>query len=314
MSKARNFILDCDPGVDDAIALFLAFGHRQALPLLGITTVAGNVGPGLTARNARLIRQLAACDDVPIYAGCQRPMVRPPVEASHFHGESGLGTLAVFEPQAPLAAQHAVHFIIDSLLREPPGSVSLLITGPMTNVAMAMVLEPAIVPRIGEIVFMGGARREGGNITASAEYNIYADPHAAHVVCSAACRRVALGLDATHQVRATPARVARLRKIAGSSAAATVTLLDFCNSLEGNGGPQRGSPLHDPCTVAYALRPELFVTQPCRLRVECESALTLGHTAVEFRDSEAAALDTQWVTQANADGVFDLLAQALERL
>ncbi len=314
MSQARNFILDCDPGVDDAVALFLACAYPTELPLLGVTTVAGNVGPGLTARNARLIRELAGRERIPVYAGCQRPMVRPPVEASHFHGESGLGTLAIFEPRAPLAAGHAVQFIIDTLLREPAGSVTLLVTGPMTNIAMAMVLEPAIVPRIAEVIFMGGARLEGGNITASAEYNIYADPHAAHLVCSAACRRVALGLDATHQVRASRARLDRLRRIGKPAARAVVQLLEFCNSLEAYSGEQHGSPVHDPCTVAYALRPDLFVTQPCQLRVECESALTLGHTAVEFRADVAQCLDTLWVTKADADGIFELLAQGLERL
>ena len=314
MPTRRNFILDCDPGVDDAVALLLALASPEELPLLAITTVAGNVGPGLTARNARLIRQIAGQEHIPVFAGCQRPMLRAPVEASHFHGASGLGSLDIFEPRAPLAPGHAVQCIIDTLLHEPAGSVSLLVTGPMTNVAVAMVLEPAIVPRIGEIIFMGGARLEGGNITASAEYNMYADPHAAQVVCSAACPRVALGLDATHQVRATPARIARLSGIKTVAANAVVQLLEFCNQLAAYSDDAQGGPLHDPCTVAFALRPDLFKTRACQLRVECASELTLGHTAVEFRADVADALDTRWVTQADADGIFDLLEQALRRL
>ena len=314
MASPRNLILDCDPGVDDAVALFLAFAAPDVLGLLGITTVAGNVGPGLTARNARLIRQLSRRPDVPIYAGCTRPMVRPPVEASHFHGESGLGNLSIFEPDAPLAAMHAVQFIVTTLLTEPAGSVDLLITGPMTNVAMAMVLEPRIVPRIRDIVFMGGARSEGGNITASAEYNIYADPHAAHVVCSSGCRIVALGLDATHQVRGTAARIDRIRRLPGDAAGAVVNLLEFCNSLEANLVTGAGSPLHDPCTVAYAMQPSLFTTRPCYLRIETQSELTLGHTAVEFRPEPNRAMTTHWATHADADAVFDLLTERLARL
>lgn len=313
MVTPRNIILDCDPGVDDAVALFLALASPEELRLLGITTVAGNVGPGLTARNARIVRELAGREDVPVHAGCERPMLRAAVEASHFHGASGLGMLAVFEPKLPLAAQHAVQFIVETLLREPSGSVSILITGPMTNVAMAMVLEPRIIPRIAEIIFMGGARLEGGNITASAEYNIYADPHAAHIVCSAPCRRIALGLDATHQVRGTAARIERIRHIDTEPARAVVNLLEFCNTLQANIATGDGTPLHDPCTVAYALRPDLFELRPCHLRVETCSELTLGHTAVEFRSEGAVPMTTHWVTRADADGVFSLLTERLKR-
>jgi purine nucleosidase len=241
-------------------------------------------------------------------------MVRPAVEASHFHGTSGLGWLEVFEPRVPLAELHAVRFIVDTLLREPPRSVSLLITGPMTNVAMAMVLEPAIIPRIAEVIFMGGARLEGGNITASAEYNIYADPHAAQVVCTADCQRIALGLDVTHQVRATAERIERIRRVGNEAAAAAASLLEFCNSLEANIARGAGSPLHDPCTVAYAIQPELFAMRPAHLRVETASELTLGHTAIEFRAEMGLPLSTQWAISADADGIFDLLTHHLERL
>ncbi len=201
-------ILDCDPGVDDGVALLMAFASLDRLDLRGITTVAGNVGLAQTARNARLLRQLAggAAERVPVLQGCARPMVRDLIVAEHFHGESGLGNLVIFEPAAPLAAGHAVNFIVETLLREPAGTITLTITGPMTNVAMAMRLEPSIVSRIRQVVFMGGARLEAGNVTASAEYNIYADPHAAAVVCGSGVPLVALGLDATHQVRSNVSR------------------------------------------------------------------------------------------------------------
>lgn len=307
----HRLILDCDPGVDDAVALLLALGSPRELELLGITTVAGNVGPGLTARNARLIRELAAREDVPIHAGCERPLVRPPVDAGDFHGQSGLGTLPVHEPRAPLATQHAVPFIVETLLREPAGSVTLVITGPMTNVAMAMRLEPRIVPRVREVVFMGGARSIGGNITASAEYNIYADPHAARVVCESGVPIVALGLDATHQVRATQARIAVLRALRSARAQAAADLMAFSSSLPPYRDPEPGAPLHDPCTIAYLLNPALFTLAPVYLDVETESALTLGHTAVEFRLERARPTATRWATAADADGIFALLQERL---
>ncbi len=310
-SATRQLILDCDPGVDDAVALLLALGSPRELGVLGITTVAGNVGPGLTARNARLIRELAAREDVPIHAGCERPLVRPPVDAGEFHGPSGLGTLPVHEPRAPLAAQHAVPFIVETLLREPAGSVTLVITGPMTNVAMAMRLEPRILPRIREIVFMGGARSVGGNITASAEYNIYADPHAARIVCESGLPIVALGLDATHQVRATQARIATLRSLGSVRAQAAAELMAFSSSLPPYREPEPGAPLHDPCTIAYLLNPALFELAPVYLNVETDSALTLGHTAVEFRLEAARPTATRWATAADADGIFALLQARL---
>jgi purine nucleosidase len=310
-SATHRLILDCDPGVDDAVALLLALGSPRELQLLGITTVAGNVGPGLTARNARLIRELAAREDVPIHAGCERPLVRPPVDAGDFHGQSGLGTLPVHEPRAPLAVQHAVPFIVETLLREPAASVTLVITGPMTNVAMAMRLEPRILPRIREVVFMGGARSIGGNITASAEYNIYADPHAARVVCESGLPIVALGLDATHQVRATQARIAALRSLGSARAQAAADLMAFSSNLPPYRAPEPGAPLHDPCTIAYLLNPALFELAPVYLNVETDSALTLGHTAVEFRLEAARPTATRWATAADADGIFALLQARL---
>ncbi|WP_309644914.1 nucleoside hydrolase [Phenylobacterium sp.] len=305
-----KLIIDCDPGVDDAVALFLAFASPD-LEILAVTTVGGNVGADLTARNARVIRQIAGREDVPVHAGATRPMVRAPVEADHFHGESGLGDLAVFEPTAPLAAGHSVDVIVETLMTQPAGVVTLAVTGPMTNLALAMRREPAIVDRIGHVVIMGGARTEGGNITASAEYNIFADPHAAQVVLSSGCRCVVLGLDATHQVRATDERVAALRALGTPAAQAAAEVIAFSNGIERDLVGGKSAPLHDPCVIAYILAPQLFTTRPCRLEVETGSALTLGHTAVEFRLADPAAATVRWVTQANADGVFALLNDAL---
>ncbi len=306
-----QLIIDCDPGVDDAIALFLAFGARDRLDILGITTVAGNVGGALTARNACLLRQIAGREDVPVFTGCDRPMVNPPIDAGHFHGPSGLGDLPIFEPDQGCARGHAIDFIIATLMDRPANTVTLAVTGPMTNLAMAMVREPAIIPRLGPVVAMGGARREGGNITASAEYNIYADPHAAQVVATSGCELIMMGLDVTHQVRATPERIDRLRVIDRPMARAAVNLLDFGTVTEAALGTGGDPPQHDPCTIAYILDPTLFTTVPCHLQIETSSQLTLGHTAVEFRVQDSAATRVRWATTADHQGVFDLITASL---
>ncbi len=306
-------IIDCDPGVDDAMALFLAFASPQALELLAVTTVGGNVDVALTARNARYIRQLAGREDVPVFAGAARPLVRAPIAASHFHGESGLGWLTVTEPAAPSAGNDAAQAIVDLVLSRPAGAVTLAVTGPMTNLALAIRLEPRIVSHLGPVVAMGGARSEGGNITASAEYNIFADPHAAHEVLSCGAQVVMIGLDATHQVRATPRRTAAIAALDTVAARTVTELLAFCRHIQETLVKGEAPPLHDPCTIAYILRPDLFTAVPVDLRVETDSLLTRGHTAVEFRLPDPSAANALWVTQVDADGVFDLLTERLAR-
>jgi purine nucleosidase len=309
----RQLLIDCDPGIDDAIALLLAFASPAELHLLGITTVAGNVGPVLTARNARIVRELAGREDVPVHAGCDRPLVRDAVDAGHFHGASGLGNVDVFEPRAPLAPMHGVNFIVDTLRQHAAGSVSIAITGPMTNIAMAMRLAPDIVPRIHELIVMGGARSAGGNITASAEYNIFADPHAAAIVLRSGCPVVMCGLDVTYQVRAGLDRVAAIRALGGRVAEFAAQLLDFANHLTPNAAQGIATALHDPCTIAWLLQPQLFVGRPAAVEVETSSQLTLGATAVEFRAGHGRPFHVQWLTGADDAGVFALLNERLAR-
>ena len=308
-----KLIFDCDPGVDDAVALFLAFASPQDLEILAITTVAGNVAADLTARNAALIRQIARREEVPIHAGAQGPLVRAPIEAGHFHGESGLGALPLFEPARGLDEGHAAQVIIDLVMAHPPGAVTIAATGPLTNLALAIRIQPAIVSRIAKVAIMGGARREGGNITASAEYNIYADPHAAELVFASGAACVVFGLDVTHQVRADPVRTAAIAAINTPAAQASANLLEFSNALERDIVGGSGAPIHDPCVIAYLLAPDLFTLRPCQLRVETASPLTVGHTAVEFRLRDPAAARILWATHADADGVFALLNDLLAR-
>jgi purine nucleosidase len=308
----RSLILDCDPGVDDAIALLLAFASADAIDLRAITTVAGNVGRDKTARNALVIRELAGRDDVPVYAGCDRPLVRAPIIADHFHGDSGLGDLAFAPPKGRVEEAHAAVFIADMMKASAPNSLTIAITGPMTNVALALRLAPEAIGAIAEIVIMGGARSEGGNVTASAEYNVFADPHAAAIVFACGAPMTVFGLDATHQIRTHPAIMTRAKAIMTPKGRALHTLLQFAEYAERTHAGHDGAPLHDPAPIAYLLAPHLFASRPCAIAVETESALTLGHTSVSFRDV-APDTKTRWVISADSAAVFDLVLERLAR-
>ncbi|WP_029417329.1 nucleoside hydrolase [Brevundimonas bacteroides] len=310
--QRQSLIIDCDPGVDDAVGLLLAFASPE-LDLLAVTTVAGNVSLERTTRNARILRQIAGREDVPVFAGAERPLRRDPADAGDFHGAEGLGGLETFEPDAPAAPEVAAHAIVEAVMSRPAGSVALAVMGPMTNLALALRAEPALAERLGPVVIMGGARSEGGNITASAEYNIWADPDAAAQVFASDCRITVLGLDATHQVRATADRIAAIQALPGFCARTAAALLRFSQDVERRIVGWDWAPLHDPCTIAWLLKPELFRAVPCRIEVETESDLTRGHTAVELR-VDAASARHHWVAEADAQGVFDLIAERLERL
>ena len=310
---ARKVIIDCDPGQDDAVALFLAMSSPDELDILGVTTVAGNVPLELTQRNARMMCDIAGLTDLPVYAGCERPMVLEPITAEYIHGNTGIDGVDVFEPDTPLQQDHAVDFIIDTLLAAEKGTVTLIPTGPMTNVATAIQREPAILDSIQEIVAMGGAMREGGNRSPSAEFNVLVDPHAADIVYNSGKPVTALGLDVTHQVLSTRERVARMRALDNTVAVATADMLSFFHRYDTKKYGSEGAPLHDPCTIAWLLRPDLFSTRRCNLSVEKESELTLGHTAVDFWHVTDRPHNVDWACEVDADGFYDLLVERLAR-
>ncbi len=305
----RPLIIDCDPGVDDAVALILAFAAPDLFDVLGVTTVAGNVNGALTARNACVIRDLCGRDDVKIYAGAERPLLAKPVEAGHFHGANGLGDLHFPAPRTSVEQESALAFLTRALAHAAPRSVDIAVTGPLTNIALLLRAAPNCAAAMARLVIMGGARSEGGNITASAEFNIYADPHAAAIVFASGLPIVALGLDATHQVRTNPTRMAKLAAIANPRARAAHDLLRFSAGVERHLAGRDGAPLHDPAVIAYLMAPHLFETVPAEIKVEAESTLTRGHTAVEFRVS--APRETQWAVRVDDEGVFALLMERL---
>ena len=305
-------IIDCDPGVDDAVALFLAFASPGDLDIRAVTTVGGNVDAAQTARNARILRSLAGLGaEPPVFAGAQQPLVRTLDIADHFHGEAGLGSMTPFEPEHGLGEGSSAQAIVDIVMAAEPKTVTLAITGPMTNAALAMRQEPALAGRLKRIVAMGGSRAEGGNITASAEYNIWADPEAADEVLSSEAHVVLLGLDVTHQVRTPDAVIEVIRAIGTPAAEATASMLDYGQYTARKWDEGQEGPMHDPCVIAWILDPTLFQLEPCEIRVETQSDLTRGHTQVEFRIPEPEAARHLWGVKADGKGVFDLIVSRL---
>lgn len=313
-AKKRRIILDCDPGQDDAVNLLLAIAARDVFDILGVTAVAGNVPLALSEKNARRIVELSGAADILVFAGCARPMARALVTAHHVHGESGLDGMTLFEPHVGLQSRHGVDFIVETLLAAEPSSVTLVPTGPLTNIAMALAKEPRIAERIEEIVLMGGAMREGGNITPSAEFNIFVDPHAADIVLKCGRPITMIGLDATHQVLCSKPRIDKIRAIGGPVAEAVYGMLSFFNRHDSAKYGVDGAPLHDPCTIAYLLAPSLFAAKPCHVAVETSSPLTIGHTAVDFWGVTGESPNVLWVHGVDADGFFALLTDRLSRL
>ncbi len=306
-------IIDCDPGQDDAIALLLAMSCTDELDILGITTVAGNVQLDLTTRNARLMCDIAGRDDIVVYAGCEKPLERQLVTAEKVHGKTGIDGIPIVEPRAMLGQAHAVDFIIEALLGVTDAPITLVLMGPLTNIATAFAKEPAIRNGVAEVVLMGGAMREGGNISPSAEFNILVDPQAADRVFRSGVPITVMGLDATHQVLSTKERRDRLRAIGSEPGRAAAAMLDFYNKFDSAKYGSNGAPLHDPCTVAYLLKPELFQGKRCNLSVETQSELTIGHTSVDFWHVTDRPPNVNWIHTVDANGFYDLLFEGLSR-
>lgn len=303
---ANGIIVDCDPGVDDAIALLLAFGAN--LPLLGITTVAGNVPLSLTAHNARKICALANKPDVPVYAGCPRPLLRPLATAEEIHGASGLQGAELPAPTVPLQPLHSVDYLTQALLKaDKPLTIAAL--GPLTNLAVALVQRPELAEKIEQLVIMGGSVGQG-NITPSAEFNIYVDPHAAQIVVSATIPTVMITLDTTHQVLTTPERLDTIRAIGNRVSDAAAGMLSFYGQRDLELYDLPGAPLHDPCVIAYLLQPELFTTRRVQVEIETSGEHTVGRTVVDWHGSGEGST-VQLVDSVDVDGFYKLLCGAL---
>ncbi|WP_171231500.1 nucleoside hydrolase [Ruegeria sp. HKCCA4812] len=310
----RKIIIDTDPGQDDAVAILLALASPEDIEVLGITAVAGNVPLELTAKNARIVCELAGRTDTPVYAGCDRPLNRPLVTAEHVHGKTGLDGPDLPDPQMPLAEGHAVDFIIDTLRAEEPDTVTLCPLGPLTNIATAFSKAPDIVDRVQEIVLMGGAYFEVGNITPTAEFNIHVDPEAADIVFKSGRPIVVMPLDVTHKALVTKPRNDAFRALGNKVGLAVAEMTDFFERFDKEKYGSAGAPLHDPCVTAYLIRPELFSGRHVNVEIETQSELTMGMTVADWWGVTDRAPNALFIGEIDADGFFNLLTERLARL
>ena len=312
--SVRKIIIDTDPGQDDAVAILLALASPEEIEVLGITTVAGNVPLHLTEKNARIVCELAGRTDVPVYAGCDAPLERPLVTAEHVHGKTGLDGPDLPDPTITLAEGHGVDFIIDTLRAEPAGTVTLCPLGPLTNIAQAFNKAPDIIEKVQEIVLMGGAYFEVGNITPAAEFNIYVDPEAAKIVFGAGCPITVMPLDVTHKALVTKDRNDAFRALGTKVGVAVAQMTDFFERFDKEKYGSSGAPLHDPCVTAYLIRPDLFTGRHINVEIETGSELTLGMTVADWWRVTDRAPNAMFMGDIDAQGFFDLLTERLARL
>ncbi|MBM7046033.1 MULTISPECIES: nucleoside hydrolase [Rhizobium] len=306
-------IIDCDPGIDDTIALLTAFVSPE-LDILGITPVCGNQPLERTVRNALQVCELGGRTDIPVYAGCFRPMLREPIYGQ-FHGKSGLGNTNLPEPTKTAEPISAVDFLIETLSAAALSGrrITICCLGPMTNLAIALRMKPQIAKGVERIVMMGGAYREPGNRTMTSEFNMLADPHAAHVVFSSGIPLVALALDATHQVMLKPEHVAQFASVSGRISETLAELMAFWDRNDVRRYGSRGGPLHDPLVIAYLLAPHLFQTERARVFVEHESELCMGQTVADWYGKSGLEPNADIVTKVDAEGIIQFFLDRLSR-
>jgi purine nucleosidase len=310
----RKIIIDTDPGIDDAVAILLALAAPDELEVLGIVAVAGNLPLAQTERNARQVCELAERPDVAVYPGCARPLLRPLATAAAIHGNDLGERLGLPEPAMPLQAQHGVDFMIEALRAAEPGAVTLCALGPLTDIAVALAKAPDIAGKIGELIVMGGAGFEIGNVTPAAEFNIHVDPHAASIVLDSGVPITMIPLDVTHRVLSTALRLDALRALPNRCGPAVATLLTRFEEARAGRFDERAQALHDPCVITYLLQPSLFQGREVNVAVETASPLTSGMTVVDWWGVTGRKPNAKFITEIAADAVYDLLTQGLARL
>ncbi len=310
----RAIIIDTDPGQDDALAILLALAAHETLELRGIVAVAGNVPLPLTQLNARRLCDLAGRPDMPVYAGCERPMVRDLITAEYVHGKTGLDGYDWPEVKTPLQEQHGVDYLIEALRSASEGEITLCTLGPLTNIAMAMVKAPDCKRGIGEIVMMGGGFFEGGNTSPAAEFNILVDPHAAHVVFGSGLPLTLMPLDVTHKALATKERIAAMQALGNETGKACAGMLSFFNRFDVEKYGSLGGPLHDPCVIAYLLEPSLFGGKAIPVQIDIAPGLTLGMTVMDWWGMTKKPPNCTVMKDIDADGYFKLLTTMFARL
>ncbi|MEP5730033.1 MAG: nucleoside hydrolase [Sulfitobacter sp.] len=310
----KKVIIDTDPGQDDAVAILLALASPEDIDVVGITCVAGNVPLELTSKNARIVCELAGRSDMPVYAGCDRPLGRDLVTAEHVHGKTGLDGPDLPEPSMALRDDHAVDFIINTLREHAAGTITICPLGPLTNIATAFEKAPDIVAKVGEIVLMGGGYFEGGNITPVAEFNIYVDPQAADIVFKSGVPIVVMPLDVTHKALVTKPRNDAFRALGNPAGIAVAEMTDFFERFDKEKYGSSGAPLHDPCVTAYLINPKLFTGRHINVEIETQSVLTMGMTVADWWGVTDRPANATFMGSIDADGFFTLLTERLARI
>lgn len=310
----RKIIIDTDPGQDDALAILLALASPEELDVLGIVAVAGNVPLSLTSRNIRVVCELAGRRDVRTFAGSDRPLVRPLRTAEHVHGKTGLDGADLPEPTMPLEPCHGVDFIIDTLRSHDAGTVTLCPLGPLTNIAAAFRRAPDIVDRVQEIVLMGGAYFEVGNITPAAEFNIFVDPEAAQTVITSGARITMIPLDLTHKALTSKARIEAFRTMGTRVGTAVAGWLDFFERFDVQKYGAEGGPLHDPNVIAWLLEPHLYAGRFINVEIETQSPLTLGMTVADWWGVTDRPRNVMFLKDIHTEGFYRLLTERIARL
>lgn len=305
----RPIILDCDPGHDDAIALILACAS-PSLAIKAVTTSAGNQTPEKTLNNALRILTLLGRSDIPVAGGALKPLMRELIIADNVHGESGLDGPTLPDPSFAPQAEHAVE-LMANILRQSDQPVTLVPTGPLTNIALLLATHRDLIPKIEEIVLMGGGA-ETGNWSPAAEFNIYVDPEAAKLVFQSGIPITMCGLDVTHRAQIMDEDIERIRKIDNPIAGVVAELLDFFMIYHRD--PKwglEGAPLHDPCTIAWLLAPELFKAQTCWVGIETQGEYTQGMTVVDRYQLTNQPANTTVLFDVDRQGFVDLLVESL---
>lgn len=308
----KKIILDSDPGHDDAVAMLLAYANPN-IELLGVTTVAGNQTLEKVTYNALAVAEMIGMDDVPIFKGSAQPLVRDIEVAEEIHGETGLEGVELPEPSQKVSDKHAVDFIIEMIMDNEPNTVTLVPTGSLTNIALAVKKEPKIVNRVKEIVLMGGGYHTG-NWSPVAEFNIIVDPEAAHIVFNQGWKLTMVGLDLTHQALATDEVFQSIKNIDTKTSKFFVDLLEFFKKAYKENQDFDSPPVHDPCTVAYLIDPSIVTTQKAPIDIELNGKLTVGMTVVDFRKPIPEDCNTQVAVELDHGKFWNLIYDAIETI
>ena len=309
----KKIIIDTDPGQDDAVAILLALASPE-LEILGITTVAGNVPLNLTTKNALIITEIAGREDINVYAGCDSPLSRPLITAENVHGATGLDGPELINPTKKVKEDHAVDFIIKTLRDHTPNTVTLCPLGPLTNIATAFKKAPDIISKVKQVVLMGGAYFEVGNVTPTAEFNIFVDPEAASYVFNLGLDLVIMPLDVTHKALTTPERIDKFNKLNTKCGTFVAEMTAFFERFDKDKYGTEGAPLHDPCVIAYLLNPEIFSGRRINVEIETDSELTLGMTVADWWGVTNKEPNALFIGNLNSEKFFEMLTSRISKL